>query len=115
MVGDYFNIFLSNNSNPSHGTQELCSFSIDLRKRFCLPSFSSLTYISLMDDGTWIPWCSTDYGSTNFSYENSFGFSDYYRQFKDRYTLLKNCMLQKNDIFGGKSFGVDKKDFVWCC
>ena len=23
------------------------------------------------------------------------GFSDYYGQFKDRYTLLKNCMLEQ--------------------
>ena len=36
-------------------------------------------YIPLLDDGTLIPWCSTDYGSTNSLAENS----DYYRQFKD--------------------------------
>ena len=37
-------------------------------------------------------------------------FSDYYRQFKDRYTLLKNYVYAgTSDIFGGKSFGVDKK------
>ena len=42
------------------------------------------------------------------------GFSDYYRQFKDRYTLLKNCMLEQvifleGKHFGRKSFGIDKK------
>ena len=66
---------MSTGGGKKHLSEVLAAINVPsmTKKSFIhLPSFSSSsTYISLMDDGTWISWCSTEYGSTNFSYENS--------------------------------------------
>ena len=61
-----------------------------------------------MDDGTWIPWCSTDYGSTNISYENSWFFRLLWT-IKGQIHTFEKLYAGPSDIFGGKSFGVNKK------